>query len=193
MQHSIFDTFSTQYPLGKQPRDLIRRGSNLNLMLGKTMDRLHDFSFSVIIVLLVPIFNYYFEPIQHINLGATGNLSFVIIPLTCVIICSIIKPVPFFLTGIGLAFALPLIATLAYTAIFPGHGIIGLDYYLGSIGACFGSLLALIYSKRKKYKATRSIGLLSFAFAIVAFFVTQQYFCNTVLYCGPFSLIFYTK
>ncbi len=193
MQHSIFDTFSTQYPLGRQPRGLIRRGSNLNLMLGTTMDRLRDLSFSVFIVILVPFFNYYFASIRHIDLGIAGNLSFTVIPLTCLIICSIIRPVPFFLTGIGLAFALPLIATLVYTAIFPLHGIIGLDYYLGSIGACFGALLALFYTKRKEEKSTTLNPLLSFAFTMVAFFVTQQYFCNTVLYCGPFSLIFYTK
>lgn len=155
------------------------------------MDRLRDFSLSGFIVLIVPIFNYYFGSIRHIDLGIIGNISFSIIPITCLIICSITKPAPFFLTGIGLAFALPLIATFTYTAIFPLHGIIGLDYYLGSIGACFGALLSLIYSKHKKYKATRPIALTSFTFAMLAFLVTQQYFCNTYLYCGPFSWIFY--
>lgn len=155
------------------------------------MDRLRDFSFSAFIVLLVPFFNYYFGSIHYLNLGFIGNLSFSAIPLACLILCSIIKPEPFFLTGISLAFALALIATFIYVAIWPIHGIIGLDYYLGSIGACFGALLALIYSKHKKYKSTRLIALISFAYAMVAFLVTQQYFCNTYLYCGPFSWIFY--
>lgn len=157
------------------------------------MDRLRDFSFSVFIVLLVPFFNYYFGSIHYIDLGLIGNLSFSIIPLTCLVICSLIKPQPFFLTGISLAFALSLIASLTHAAIWPLHGIIGLDYYLGSIGACFGALLALTYSKHKKHNATKPIALIGFVFTIVAFLVTQQYFCNTDLYCGPFSLIFYTK
>jgi len=159
------------------------------------MTRLRDLSYSILIATLAPVLHHLFDAIYYTDLWEYryDYGAIILIPLTCLIICSITKPEPFFLTGVSLAFSLPLIAMFAYTIIWPVVDGRGLDYFLGSLGAFLGALLSLVYLKHKKSKAFAPAIWVGFTGTIAFYTLTQQYFCNTVLYCGPFSLIFYTK
>ncbi|MBD9398304.1 hypothetical protein [Pseudomonas sp. PDM11] len=159
------------------------------------MSRLRDFGYSLLIATLVPVLHHLFDAAYYTDLWVFryDYIPIILIPLACLIICSIAKPEPFFLTGVSLAFSLPLIAMFAYTTIWPVVDGRGLDYFLGSLGAFLGALLSLAYLKHKKGKAFARAIWVGFTGTIAFYTLTQQYFCNTGFACGPFSLIFYTK
>ena len=159
------------------------------------MLHLRDITYALLILLLIPGLHYAIDSVIYAGSWDLkyDYVSIFIIPVACIIACSLARPTPFFLTAICLAFSLTLAISMLNDMIWPRHGHKGLDYLLGSLGTAAGAIISLIYLKIKKTKPVNSYIFLGFTGAILGFIISQQIFCNTVIYCGPFSLMHYTQ
>jgi len=159
------------------------------------MLHLRDITYALLILLLIPVLHYAIDSIIYAGAWSLryDYVSIFIIPIVCVIACSLFRPTPFFLTAICLAFSLTLAISMLNDMIWPRHDHRGLDYLLGSLGTAAGAVISLIYLKIKETKSINSYVFLGFIGAMLGFVISQQTFCNTVIYCGPFSLMHHTQ
>ena len=159
------------------------------------MIHLRDMLYGFLIVVLIPLLHYGVDNVIYSGLWDLkyDYLPLFITPAACIILCGSARPAPFFLTGICLAFSLTLAMSMLNDMAWPRHGHRGLDYLLGSIGAAAGAIISLTYMKIKKKPPISSYMLLGFTGTLLGFIMSQQAFCNTVIYCGPFSFLHYTR
>ena len=159
------------------------------------MFHLRDITYALLILLLVPGLHYAIDSVIYAGSWSLkyDYVSMFIIPVACIIACSLARPMPFFLMAICLAFSLTLAISMLNDMFWPRHDHRGLDYLLGSLGTAAGAISTLIYLKIKNTKPVNSYIFLGFTGAILGFIISQQTFCNTVIYCGPFSLMYYTQ
>lgn len=159
------------------------------------MLHLRDMTYGLLILALIPLLHYGVDKIIYSGLWGLkyDYLPIIIIPAACIMVCGLARPTPFFLTGICLAFSLALAISMLNDMVWPRHGHRGLDYLLGSFGASAGAIISLVYLKINKTKSISSYMLLGFIGALLGFIISQQAFCNTFIYCGPFSLMYYTQ
>ncbi|QLC74261.1 hypothetical protein LPB260_26570 [Pseudomonas sp. LPB0260] len=159
------------------------------------MLHLRDMTYGLLILALIPLLHYGIDSTIYSGLWSLkyDYLPIFIIPAACIMACGLARPAPFFLTGICLAFSLTLAMSMLNDMIWPRHGHRGLDYLLGSLGASAGAIITLTYLKISKAKSISSYTLLGFTGTLLGFIISQQAFCNTVIYCGPFSLMYYTQ
>jgi hypothetical protein len=158
------------------------------------MLRVRDLAFSLVILLLVPGIHYGVDSLIYSGQWylAYSYIFMITIPATTIVICFLAKPKPFFISGVSLAFTLSLAACICSDILWPRHGNRGLDNFMGSFGALAGSLIALYYHKTSKKIYFKSYLVLGFLGATIGFVFVYQVSCNTVIYCGPLSLMYYT-
>jgi len=159
------------------------------------MLHIRDLTYGLLILALIPLLHYGIDTISFSGLWSLkyDYLPIFIIPAACIMVCGLARPAPFFLTGICIAFSLTLAMSMLNDMVWPRHGHRGLDYLLGSLGTSAGAIISLTYLKIIKKKPISSYMLLGFTGALIGFIISQQAFCNIVIYCGPFSLIHYTQ
>lgn|GEM_PF-6078183 len=159
------------------------------------MLHVRDTAYALLILLLIPGLHYSTDSVVYSGLWNLKYeyISLLILPVACIIICCIARSTRFFITGVCLAFSLTLAISMLNDMIWPRHDLRGLDYLLGSLGTFVGAIISLIYLKTKNKKSINSYKLLGFIGALLGFIISQQAFCNTIIYCGPFSLMHYTQ
>jgi hypothetical protein len=153
-----------------------------------------DTIYGLLILLFIPALHYLVDSVFYAGLWRLKYeyIPMLIIPVACLIALSLTRPTPFFITGICIAFSLTLAISMINDIVWPRHGLRGLDYLLGSFGTSIGAIISLIYHKTKNIISMRTCTFLGFTGALLGFIIFQQAFCNTVIFCGPFSLMHYT-
>ena len=155
---------------------------------------MRDLILSALILLAVPGLHYGIDLLIYDGAWSLkyDYLPLLISPITSIIIISFAKPGNFFLTGMAVSVLFTLAVCMYNDATWPRHGLRGLDSVIGSIGAFSVAGLFLIYAHYQKFAFTKKF-LWGFISATAGFIVFNQAICNTMIYCGPLSLIHYTQ
>lgn len=119
-------------------------------------------------------------------------LHFTIFPLTTILISLAGRPRPMYITGVALAFLITYALYIIIDTVWP-RDMAGLDHWLATPGAIIGSIASLVILKRQSNPTQHRALILGLAGVLIGFLATNELFCNTVTYCGPLSILFYTK
>jgi hypothetical protein len=118
------------------------------------------------------------------------HLHFIGLPLVTIAMLLAGKPLPLYITGVALAYFLSYTLYIVIDTIWP-RDMVGMDHWLAAPGALIGAIAALILLK--KSRSPTQIKALAFGLTgtLTGFIVANEFFCNTVTYCGPLSVLFY--
>ena len=85
------------------------------------MFHLRDITYALLILLLVPGLHYAIDSVIYAGSWSLkyDYVSMFIIPVACIIACSLARPMPFFLTAICLAFSLTLAISMLNDMFWP--------------------------------------------------------------------------
>ena len=118
-----------------------------------------------------------------------GLWYYAVVPLVILGICASLRTAPLFLSGASLAIAITILSIMSvnWHRTRP-EGLLGLGHLFSLPGAIVGVLLAGALSKRKSVLTPFSAFLFGFGGLLGGYFANQFVVCNTVMWCGPFSL-----
>ncbi|MBC8650699.1 hypothetical protein GYM54_07970 [Pseudomonas sp. MTM4] len=116
-----------------------------------------------------------------------GTWYYLVVPVTAIAIGLIARATPLFLLGTSVAISVTLLAYVAINlSLARPEGLLTLGHLFSLPGAAIGTLIGALLSRR--LSRLFSAMALGFAGALVGFFLNQLVVCNTLMWCGAFSL-----
>jgi hypothetical protein len=102
------------------------------------------------------------------------------------------RPPALFVSGVSLAFLITYALMVVRQVIWP-LDLIDVDHLISTPGAIVGAFFVAWRLKRHAPESIILVLLLGLLGTLGGFMLVDLAFCNTVLYCGPFSLMFYSR
>ncbi|MEK0363552.1 hypothetical protein [Pseudomonas sp. CBC3] len=116
-----------------------------------------------------------------------GIWYYLVVPTAAIAIGTMARAKPLFMLGTSLAVSITLLIYAAVNlSLARPEGLLALGHLFSLPGAAAGTLIGAFLSRR----LSRPISVLALGFAgtLVGFFLNQVVVCNTLMWCGPFSL-----
>ena len=164
------------------------------MFTGVVMSRVKDLLLAITITYIAPA--AYYQVGQNYLHGSYyphyDLFYFAIYPVITMAIVLFLRPPALFLSGVALAFLITYLLLFSRETLWPSD-LIGVDLMFATPGAIVGAMLA---AKRLQKRVVTSPSL-ALAFSLIGtisgFMLVDLLFCNSLFYCGPFSLMFYFR
>jgi hypothetical protein len=118
-----------------------------------------------------------------------GIWYYALTPAVILGLCALLQPAPGFLTGTSVAVAASMLTFMIinWVAVRP-EGMLGLGHMLSLPGGVAASLGAALIARQGKMFRPLPLFVLGIAGYGAGYFINQLVVCNTLMWCGPFSM-----